>query len=145
MKSILAIIIFCSTSIISLAQNKSDAILGRWITEAGNCMVEVYKIQNECKGKIVWFKDKPTKPMDQWFDEKNPDKTLRTRKLLGLEVLNNLHYNADDDEWVGGQIYDATSGKKWDSVVWLTKDNLLRVKGYWLFRFLSETKTFKRV
>ena len=56
-----------------------------------------------------------------------------------------LHNDADEKEWVDGKIYDATSGKEWDSVAWLTDDHLLKVKGYWVFKFLSETKAFKRV
>lgn len=67
------------------------------------------------------------------------------RRLLGMEVLHGLHYDLNEDEWVDGVIYDATTGKNWDSVVWLTEDNLLKVKGYWVFKFICETKTFKRV
>ena len=70
--------------------------------------------------------------------------TLRSRKLLGMDVVDGLHYDADQNEYVDGVIYDARNGKKWDSVVWLTDDNLLKIKGYWLFKFLSETSTFKR-
>ena len=70
---------------------------------------------------------------------------MRSRKLLGMEVVHGLHSDPNEKEWVDGMIYDATSGKEWDSVVWLTDDNLLKVKGYWVFKFLSETKTFKRL
>ena len=62
-----------------------------------------------------------------------------------MDVVSCLRYNSDERQWVDGMIYDATTGKEWNSIVWLTKDNFLKVKGYWLFRFLSETKTFKRV
>ena len=105
----------------------------------------MYKENTEYKAKVIWFDIKNKQPMNDWLDVKNPDKALRSRKLLGMEVLNKLHYNRHDNEWVDGVIYDATTGKKWDSVVWLTKDNNLKVKGYWLFRWLCQTKTFKRV
>ena len=141
---LLSIFISC-ISITSFTQTSPDAILGKWMTDANNCIVEVYKENTEYKAKVVWFDIKNKQPMNDWLDVKNPDKALRSRKLLGMEVLNRLHYNRHDNEWVDGVIYDATTGKKWDSVVWLTKDNNLKVKGYWLFRWLCQTKTFKRV
>ncbi len=144
MKSLVSfILIFCS--LISNGQNNENAILGRWITEKGDCIVDVYKQVSEFKAKVVWVNDKGKTPMSEWVDEKNPDRSLRSRKIIGIEVLHNLRYNADDNKWQDGLIYDASSGKQWDSVVWLTKDNLLKVKGYWLVKFLSETHTFKRL
>ena len=137
-------ILFTFITISSLAQTTPDVILGKWITTSGNCIVEVYKQNQEFKAKILWFKV-TKKPMDDWTDEKNSNIALRKRKLLGMDVVRGLRYNSDEKQWVDGMIYDATTGKEWNSIVWLTKDNLLKVKGYWLFRFLSETKTFKRV
>lgn len=126
------------------AQNDPDAILGKWVTDAGNCLVEVYKQDAEYRAKVLWFDDMGKEPMNECLDEKNPDKSLRSRKIIGMEVLRDLTFNASHNEWVNGVIYDATCGKEWDSVAWLTKDNLLKVKGYWLFRWLSKTNTFKR-
>lgn len=146
MKILIALILITFVSISSIsAQNKPDAIVGKWITEKGNCIVEVYKDKNQYKGKVLWFDVKNKKPMDQWTDEKNPNAALRSRKLVGLEILDNLKYDPSSNEWVDGQIYDATTGKKWDSVVWLTNNKQLKVKGYWVFKFLSQTRTFKRV
>lgn len=133
------------TTFLSFGQNNPDMILGKWMTDTKNCIVEVYKQNAEYKAKVLWFDVKNKKPMNEWVDEKNPDKTLRSRKLVGMEVLNKLHYNSEKNEWVDGVIYDATTGKKWDSIVWLAKDNSLKVKGFWLFRWISQTKTFKRV
>lgn len=63
----------------------------------------------------------------------------------GMEVLRNLRYYPRHDEWEDGEIYDANTGKEWFSEVWMTRDNLLKVKGYWLFKFISQPKTFKRI
>lgn len=140
----IAAIFFLINTCVSVAQNNPDAILGRWITASENCIVDVYKQNNEFRAKVIWFKQ-GKKPMNEWVDEKNPNPALRNRKLLGMEVLRGLHYSEDEKQWVDGIIYDATSGKEWDSIVWLTDDNLLKVKGYWVFRFLSQTKTFKKL
>ena len=129
------------------AQNNGDAIIGKWMTVQNNLKVEVYKQNNRFKAKILWFKDTDDKsrPMESRLDDKNPVKSLRSRKLLGMEVLTHLRYNAEDKEWQDGQIYVANNGKEFDSIAWITKGNLLKVKGYWLFKFLCQTLTFKRV
>ncbi|MEP6948539.1 MAG: DUF2147 domain-containing protein [Ginsengibacter sp.] len=143
MKKIIAALLFSILVIISRAQNTPDAILGTWITAAGNCKIEVYKQSEEFKAKIIWLKEDKN-GMNDYKDEKNPDPALRSRNLLGIDVANGLHYDPEENEYVDGVIYDARSGRKWDSVVWLTDDNLLKVKGYWVFKFVSKTDTFKR-
>jgi uncharacterized protein (DUF2147 family) len=143
MKNIFPALFFSLLSFISIGQNNPDAILGKWITTTGDCIIEVYKQNTEFKAKLVWFKE-GKKKMNDYKDEKNPNPDLRGRKILGMDVVDGMHYDADEKQWVDGIIYDASSGKKWDSVAWLTDDNLLKVKGYWLFKFLSETRTFKK-
>ena len=83
--------------------------------------------------------------MYERLDEKNPVGALRNRKWIGMEVLRNLQYDPENNEWADGIIYDAKHGKEWDSVAWINKEHLLKVKGYWVFRFISETLTFKRI
>ncbi len=127
-------------------ENKEDAIVGKWITVEKNVAVQVYKLNNNYRAKIIWFKiQDTTRPMNTRTDEKNPNPALRNRKWLGMEVLHGLKYNASDDEWQDGIIYDAKHGREWDAVAWIGPDGLLKVKGYWVFKFISETLTFKRV
>jgi len=147
MKIIFEIFLISLISLNSNAQGNPDVILGKWMTIEGNLEVEVYKQNNDFKAKVVWFDDSDdkSKPINERRDEKNPDKALRSRKWIGMEVLSNLRYYPHDDEWEDGKIYDGKTGKEWSSVVWMTKDNLLKVKGYWLFKFISETETFKRI
>ncbi len=126
--------------------NKEDAIIGKWITVERSVAVEVYKQNNNYRAKIIWFKiEDTTRPMNTRTDEKNPNPALRSRKWLGMEVLRGLKYNASDDEWQDGIIYDAKHGREWDSVAWIDEDGLLKVKGYLVFKFICETLTFKRV
>lgn len=126
--------------------NNEDAILGKWMTSEHNLEVEVYKEDNIFRAKIIWFKvDDKTRPMNTRLDVKNPNPKLRTRKWLGMEVLRGLKYNPEDNEWEGGVIYDAKHGREWDSVVWINDAGLLKVKGYWVFRWISETLTFTKV
>ncbi len=137
----------CKEQSISLTRiNEEDAILGKWITVEKSLEVEVYKQDNRFKAKIIWFKiQDTTRPLNTRTDEQNPNPALRSRKWLGMDVLRKLKYNADDNQWQDGIIYDPKHGREWDSVAWISDAGLLKVKGYWVFKWLSETLTFKRV
>jgi len=128
------------------ASEHSDRILGKWISTDGSLKVEVFKTGDEFKAKVLWFDDSDdkSKPMETRTDEHNPDKTLRRRKLIGMEVVNNLKYNPDTKQWHHGIIYDANTGKEWSSTVSLLKNDLLKVKGYWRFEFIGKSMTFRR-
>ncbi|HEY5368433.1 MAG TPA: DUF2147 domain-containing protein [Hanamia sp.] len=135
-----------SAFVVTNLNHNADAIIGKWMTIDHNLEVEVYKEGDSFKAKVIWFKiEDTTRPMNTRTDEKNPNPALRSRKWLGMEVLHNLQYNAVDNEWQHGIIYDAKHGKEWNSVVWIDDAGLLKVKGYWIFRWISQTLTFKRV
>lgn len=145
-KGILAL--FCLLILISCsAQNNENAIVGKWLSSEKNLMVEVYKQGADFKARVVWFYDaKDTiTPINQRFDKRNPNKALRTQKLLGLDVLKHLVYNAKDNKWIDGKIYDSTSGNTWNATVWLVSDKLMKVRGYCYFMFLGKTLTFTKV
>ncbi len=140
--------IFTIISIFSIAQNNPDAIIGKWISiPQKNLIVEVFKEKNEYKGKIVWFNDNDdkTKPMNTRLDDNNSDPNLRKRKVLGLEVLDNLVYNSKNNRWESGKIYDAKSGRIWSSSAWIRKDSTLQVRGFWRFEFIGQSLTFKKL
>lgn len=149
MKNIfLALLIIPILSFKNVTIVNADAITGRWMaSEDNNLEVEVYKTGNEYRAKIVWFDDSDDKsrPMAERCDTKNPDKNLRTRKIIGLEVMQGLVYNTDDDEWQGGRIYDASTGKDWNAKAWINKDGCLKVRGFWQLEFLGQNMCFKKV
>ena len=145
---IFAFLLFTLCSFKNNAGNNAGAITGKWMSaEDNNLEVEVYKSGNEYKAKIIWFDDSDDKssPMAERCDVKNPDKTLRGRKIIGLEVMHGLVYNEDDDEWQGGRIYDASTGKDWNAKAWIAKDGFLKVRGFWHFEFFGQNMRFKKV
>lgn len=125
----------------------SDAIAGKWMSAENNLEVEVYRAGDSYKARVLWFDDTDNKgrPMDVRQDTKNPDKTLRSRKIIGLIVMYGLTYNADDEEWQGGHIYDPSSGKEWNSKAWINAEGVLRVRGYWHFSLFGQTMSFKKI
>ena len=79
------------------------------------------------------------------FSSTNPNPALRKRKILGMEILEGLRYNAHNHSWENGKIYDATSGRYWDSSASLTKDGILKVRGFWKFKWIGKSMTFKKI
>lgn len=144
----LILLIFTASSSIIIAQNSPDAIIGKWMAiPQKNLIVEVFKYKNEYRGKIVWFNDNDdkTKPMNTRLDEKNLNPALRKRKVLGLEVLENMVYNSKSNRWESGKIYDAKSGRIWNSSARIKKDTTLEVRGFWHFEFIGMNMNFKRI
>ena len=112
-----------------------------------NLEVEVFKAGNEYNGRVLWFDDTDDKssPMNERRDTKNPDKSLRSRKIIGLVVMTGLVYNNNDDEWQDGRIYDSSSGKDWNAKAWINDEGILKVRGYWHFSIFGQNISFKRI
>jgi uncharacterized protein (DUF2147 family) len=126
---------------------KANLICGKWQSTEKNLIVEVYPYKNTFKAKMVYFTGGVTKdrPMESVTDKKNPNPALRNRKVLGLDVVENLTYNAGSNSWEGGRIYEVQSGKYWNAAASIDKSGLLKVKGYWKVKLLGKTMTFKRI
>jgi uncharacterized protein (DUF2147 family) len=111
---------------IAVAAHASAAsIKGRWATKEKDSVVEISACGAAMCGRVVKFLKTPPGGVDQ-KDVKNPDKNLRTRKILGIAVLHSL--KADGDKW-RGTIYDPRNGKSYRSVVYLQKNGNLNVQG----------------
>lgn len=146
MKYLAAIFLLAATLKLN-AQNKEDAIIGKWESTDKDLIVEVYKQVNVFRAKIVWFYDEndTITPINKRLDIKNPNKALRSRPIIGTDILSGLAYNPKQNRWNGGRIYDATSGRTWDATVWLTSPNALNVRGFYLVRWIGKTLSFTRV
>lgn len=123
-----------------------DVVCGKWQMVDGSLIVQVYREAGEFRARIVYFDDHDdTKPLDYWTDDLNPNPALRSRKILGMNVVEKLTYNPSTNTWEDGMIYDAKHGRYWNSSAYLTKDGLLKVKGYWHIKLIGKTLTFKRI
>lgn len=111
-----------------------------------NLEVEVFRSGNEYKAIVVWFDDSDDKsqPMNLRCDIKNLNETLRTRKIIGMEIMHGLVFNEDEEEWQDGRIYDSRTGKNWNVKAWINKEGNLKVRGYWHFEIFGKTMGLKR-
>ena len=108
--------------------NNADIIMGKWINiPKENLIIEVYKLNNEYKGKINWAKDN---------DKKKP---------VGFIILDKLKYNAKSDIWENGKIHDPNTGRTYSATAKIKNDGTLEVLGYIGIKLFGTKKYFKRV
>ena len=108
-----------------LSAQAAAPITGRWVTQSKDGVVEVYPCGEHICGRLSKFLvNPPAGPGAK--DINNPDKALRSRTILGMNVLTG--FKAAGDEWKG-QIYDPKSGKTYRSIVYKGKSGNLVVKG----------------
>ena len=112
----------------------SQTIIGKWLTEAGDAKVEIYEANGKVNGKIVWLEKGPDTK-----DTHNTDEKMRSRKLMGVNILSGL--TKKSEKWEGGRIYNPRNGKNYKCSIWLDGDKL-KVRGY--LGVFYETQTWKK-
>ncbi len=109
----------------------ADAIVGTWLTEDGSSKVAVAATKGAdggtlYAGTVTWLKE-PTRDGKPVQDANNPDAALRTRAILGLEILSGFKATTGGG-WVGGTIYSPRAGKRYPAELSLAPDGRLQVK-----------------
>ena len=132
-----------------------DGIVGTWNTydQQGTLesRVEIYKEKDKYFGKIVSLTE-PTWPAadDQGMagkpknDRHNPNADLRSRRIIGMQIMHDFIYNAGKNVWEDGRIYDPESGKTYKCKLTLTSTNKLEVRGYIGISLLGRTEIWTR-
>jgi len=113
-----------------------DQIMGLWNTTKNNSKVEIFKCGENYCGKIVELKNPNYRADDKRgmggqpkVDRLNPDPDLKTRPLLGLNMLEGFSYSGGN-VWEGGTIYDPDNGKVYKCKMTLTDPKHLEVRGF---------------
>jgi len=124
----------------------ADAIIGKWLNEDQDAHVQIYKESGKYFGKIVWLKE----PIDEItgkpkLDDDNEDEALRSRPVMGLVLLKDFEYDADDQEWEDGTIYDPKNGKTYDCYMNFGEDGSLKIRGYIGISWIGRNTYWTRV
>ena len=122
-------IYFISFSVLCCLYIYSDeGIYGYWLTSGS--IVKIENCNNHVCGKIVTiFVDDGTDP-ESILDENNKNKALRSRTLVGVDLLSEFKIkNEEQRTFKGGQIYDPRSGKTYKSNLYLSENGILKVEG----------------
>jgi uncharacterized protein (DUF2147 family) len=131
--SLFLLFFFMATLVKAQSEN---SILGVWYNTEKTAKVEILKKGTTFIGKIVWLKD-PNPGGRPVLDKDNPDPKLKSRPLMGLNLLEGLKY--DSGMWEGGTIYDPKTGKTYSCQVTLKSKEVLEVKGYYGFSLIGRT------
>jgi uncharacterized protein (DUF2147 family) len=120
-----------------------ERILGTWLTAGGESKVEIYRCDSVtfC-GKIIWLRD-PLKEGKPVTDDKNPEDSLKSRPVLGLQILRGFTY-AGDRLWSGGKIYDPKSGNDYSAKMTLVDEQNLDLRGYVVIPLFGRTEKWAR-
>lgn len=112
-----------------------DELLGEWTTEDRQATVEIFKKGDRIFGKIVALTNPhcisdEAQGMDgnPRLDLENPDKSLRRRPLIGLEIIRDFSF--DNGSWRGGTVYDPESGNTYRGRIRLDDDGALILRGF---------------
>ena len=103
----------------------ADAIVGTWLTDAGDSKVDIVATSGVYAGKVVWLKQ-ATRDGQPLHDANNSDAALRDRPIMGLEILSGFKA-ATGGTWAGGTAYSPRTGKHYPAALSLTPDGRLRV------------------
>jgi uncharacterized protein (DUF2147 family) len=142
MKHLSIVLLLVAFALTGSAQNK-DAILGKWVNSTGEAHLEITKRSEKFFGKIVWLKDPKDEKGNVKTDFKNPTAGLRSKPIVGLEILKNFVY--EDGKWTDGNIYDPKSGKLYSCNMTLKDNGDLSMRGYIGVSLLGRTEVWKRV
>jgi uncharacterized protein (DUF2147 family) len=120
------------------ADVQQQQILGRWLTEPRNGVIEISSAEDgSLQGKIIGG-DSPNR-----VDSKNPDPARRPERLLGQLILKQMKYDGSG-RWSGGTIYDPDSGRTYSCRLELLEQDRLKVRGFIGLSLLGRTQVWTR-
>jgi uncharacterized protein (DUF2147 family) len=90
---------------------QSDAILGTWANEDETLVIEIYRSGGTYSARFVYgalLVEADGRTLKK--DEANPDPALRSRSLAEVNFLSGLSWDASDQRWEDGTLYQAATG-----------------------------------
>jgi uncharacterized protein (DUF2147 family) len=132
---------FLLSTLAAKAQSE-NAIVGVWYNTEKTAQVEILKKGSTFIGKIIWLKD-PNPGGKPAVDKFNPNSKLKSRPLMGLNLLEGLTYSSGI--WEDGTIYDPKTGKTYSCQLSIKSPVILEVKGYIGFSLIGRTVEWTKV
>ena len=127
----------------------SSGILGIWKTEMDESKVEVYQCGAKICGKIIWLKNpnyadsRDGTVGTPFIDRKNPDPALRSRPVLGLQIMAGFTELGAGD-WGNGICYDPKSGNTYRGKIHQAAPDRLELRGYIGIPLFGRTSVWTR-
>ena len=139
---ILLAALFPATLLLLAAAVRAETPIGMW--ETGESHVEIYNCGDLLCGRIIALDEPLNVEGNPKIDSQNPDPALRTRPILGMDLIAGFSRKSDT-QWVKGTIYDPRDGKTYKCKMTLKKDGTLEVRGYVGLSLFGKTVVWTRI
>ena len=116
--------------------------IGVW--ETGESHIEIYECGKRLCGRIVHLDEPLDKDGKPKIDTNNPDRSLRSRTIMGMDLIAGFSRKSDE-LWVGGTIYDPRDGKTYKCKMTLKSNRTLVVRGYVGISLFGKTVVWTRI
>ena len=132
MKKVLFLFICMLFATVNLCAQKADKIVGTYQVERNGVKskVKIFKHNNGYRAQVIWVDNLKKADGSMRLDEKNPDKSKRSVRADQIVLIDKVTYDADDDVWSDGKIYDPTNGKTYKVKLWFDSEKVLKMRGY---------------
>ena len=121
---------------------RADTPIGMW--ETGESHIEIYNCGELLCGRIAALDEPLDAEGEPKTDESNPDPALKSRPILGMDLIAGFSRKSDT-KWVGGTIYDPRDGKTYKCKMTLQNDGTLEVRGYVGVSLFGKTVVWTRI
>ncbi|MEQ9405897.1 MAG: DUF2147 domain-containing protein [Cyclobacteriaceae bacterium] len=120
----------------------SQSIVGTWKTIDDNSgkprsIVSIYEKDGKYFGKVLKTFPKPDEDPDPICDECEDHR--KGQKIIGMEIITDMKFNKKDNEFHKGEILDPENGNIYDCKLWVDDTGNLKVRGYLLFFYRTQT------
>jgi uncharacterized protein (DUF2147 family) len=143
----IALFFILFNSIYALAQVPVNKLLvGTWKCTTYDVTVYAFENGGKVYANLLSFpcSHKPKMPLSAHKDEHNPNKALRTRNMLGIQVLSNLVFEGKN-KWVNGTVYVPATGQTFSVYIKLLSTNQIIIHGFIGFEFFGKSLLFNKV
>ncbi len=131
-----------------IAQNP-DACVGYWKTiddetKKVRSIVQIYKVGNVYEGKIIKVFWRPEEDPNKVCEKCSSDDPRYKKPIVGMVILKDLVWDADDDEWDDGNILDPNNGSVYSCYMEQESADKLKLRGYIGVSLLGRTQYWQR-
>jgi uncharacterized protein (DUF2147 family) len=137
---ILLLLIYVNGYQMQAQTTNANDIVGKWMNNRNDEIIEITHSNDKYIGKVIWLKEPNDKYGIPKKDTNNPDEKLRSRQLLGLQVISGLEFI--NGKWQKGAIYSPERGGSINCELALKSINEISIKVS--KGFFSSTKKWTR-
>jgi len=122
--------IFLLASGLLILSNSSvfaEPITGKWLTHRARSMINITRCGAGLCGQIIWLRNKLNSLGQPMRDERNSNKHLRSRRVLGLTTFSGLTLSGPG-RW-SGLMYNPNDGGTYNASLTFTSAGSLQVEG----------------